>query len=151
MKRSFQVFITLLFAYFSTSVTLTTTAQAAVKPIPKVGSCYNLTKSNVDTDYSDIPAINCLKNHSSETYRVVKLAADNPAVNFDLAKAQSVCTPWKGASKFLNYWAWYIPNPEQQRAGQNWIRCDAMIVKDYNESTGDYTLISWRGKRLDIR
>ena len=81
----------------------------------------------------------------------MKLAADNPAINFDLAKAESVCTPWRGQSKFLNYWAWYIPNPEQQRAGQNWIRCDAMIVKDYNESTGDYTVTSWRGKRLDIR
>lgn len=151
MNRKFQIGITLLFTFFSTSITFTTTAQAAVKPIPKVGSCYNLTKSNVNTDYSDITAVNCLKKHSAETYRVVKLAADNPAINFDLAKAESVCTPWRGQSKFLNYWAWYIPNPEQQRAGQNWIRCDAMIVKDYNESTGDYTVTSWRGKRLDIR
>lgn len=151
MKRKFQISITLLSTIFCTLITYPTSAQAAVKPIPKVGSCYSLIKSDIDTDYSDIAPVNCLKQHSAETYRVVKLAADNLASNFDLAKAKSVCTPWKGKSKFLNYWAWYIPNPEQQQAGQNWIRCDAMIVKDYNESTGDYTVTSWRGKRLDIR
>ena len=73
------------------------------------------------------------------------------ASNYDLKKAKLVCQPWKGTSKFFNYWAWYIPNPVQQNAGQNWIRCDAMIIKDYNESTGDYVVTNWKGKRLDIR
>ena len=127
------------------------TANAAAKPMPKVGSCYNLTKADVAADYSDIAPINCLKVHSAETYRVVKLKANDLAVNYDLEKAKKVCIPWKGSSKFLNYWAWYIPNPEQQKAGQNWIRCDGMIVKDYNESTGDYIITTWKGKRLDFR
>ncbi len=127
------------------------TANAAAKPMPKVGSCYNLTKADVAADYSDIAPINCLKVHSTETYRVVKLKANDLAVDYDLEKAKKVCTPWKGSSKFLNYWAWYIPNPEQQKAGQNWIRCDGMIVKDYNESTGDYIITTWKGKRLDFR
>ena len=126
-------------------------ANAAAKPMPKVGSCYNLTKADVAADFSDIAPINCLKEHSTETYRVVKLKANDLAVNYDLEKAKKVCTPWKSSSKFLNYWAWYIPNPEQQKAGQNWIRCDGMIVKDYNESTGDYIIITWKGKRLDFR
>ena len=127
------------------------TANAAAKPMPKVGSCYNLTKADVAADYLDIAPINCLKVHSTETYRVVKLKANDLAVNYDLEKAKKVCIPWKGSSKFLNYWAWYIPNPEQQKAGQNWIRCDGMIVKDYNESTGDYIITTWKGKRLDFR
>ena len=126
-------------------------ASAAAKPMPKVGSCYNLTKADVAADFSDIAPINCLKEHSTETYRVVKLKANDLAVNYDLEKAKKVCIPWKGSSKFLNYWAWYIPNPEQQKAGQNWIRCDGMIVKDYNESTGDYIITTWKGKRLDFR
>lgn len=151
MNKKFLIGATLLATFSSAATTFTLSAQAAVKPVPKVGSCYNLTKSDLDTDYSDIAAVNCFKAHSSETYRVVKLPASIPVFNFDLAKAEAVCTPWMGQSKFFNYWAWYIPNPEQQRAGQNWIRCDAMIVKNYDESTGDYTVTSWRGKRLDIR
>jgi hypothetical protein len=127
------------------------TANAATKPMPKVGSCYNLTKADVAADYSDIAPINCLKVHSAETYRVVKLKANDLAVNYDLKKATSVCAPWKSSSKFLNYWAWYIPNPEQQSAGQNWIRCDGMITKDYNESTGEFIVTTWKGKRLDFR
>ena len=91
------------------------TANAAAKPMPKVGSCYNLTKADVAADYSDIAPINCLKEHSAETYRVVKLKANDLAVNYDLKKAITVCAPWKGRSKFLNYWAWYIPTPEQQK------------------------------------
>jgi hypothetical protein len=132
-------------------ITPVPTANAAAKPMPKVGSCYNLTKADVAADYLDIAPINCLKVHSTETYRVVKLKANDLAVNYDLEKAKKVCIPWKGSSKFLNYWAWYIPNPEQQKAGQNWIRCDGMIVKDYNESTGDYIITTWKGKRLDFR
>jgi len=127
------------------------TANAAAKPMPKVGACYNLTKADVAADYSDIAPINCLKVHSAETYRVVKLKANDLAVNYDLKKATSVCAPWKSPSKFLNYWAWYIPNPEQRSAGQNWIRCDGMITKDYNESTGQYIVTTWKGKRLDFR
>lgn len=128
------------------------TANAAAKPMPKVGSCYNLTKADVAADYSDIAPINCLKEHSAETYRVVKLKANDLAVNYDLKKAITVCSPWKGRSKFLNYWAWYIPNPEQQKAGQNWIRCDGMITQNYDEATGDYTaLTTWKGKRVDFR
>lgn len=126
-------------------------SNAATKPAPKVGNCYNLTKPDVAVDYSDIAAVNCLKTHSAETYRVVKLKAPNLAVNFDLDQAMKVCTPWKGNSKFFNYWAWYIPNPAQQKAGQNWIRCDAMITSYYDEATGDYEVTSWKGKRLDIR
>ena len=141
-----SILILPLATFFTTSV-----ANAAAKPAPKVGNCYNLTKAQVAVDYSDVSAVNCLKTHSAETYRVVKLKKTDLASDFDLAKATKVCQPWKGTSKFFNYWAWYIPNPEQQNAGQNWIRCDAMIVKDYNESTGDYIVTSWKGKRLDVR
>lgn len=133
------------------TVFVTPIANAAAKPVPKVGSCYNLSRAQVAVDYSDVAAINCLKSHSAETYRVVRLKAPDLASNFDLTQATKVCFPWKGISKFFNYWAWYIPTPEQQTAGQNWIRCDAMIVKDYNESTGDYVVTSWKGKRLDVR
>lgn len=142
---TFVVLVSLL------TFTMTPVSNAATRPAPKVGNCYNLTKSNVAVDYSDIAAINCLKTHSAETYRVVKLKAPNLAVNFDLSQAIKVCSPWKGNSKFFNYWAWYIPNPAQQKAGQNWIRCDAMITSYYDEETGDYEVTSWKGKRLDIR
>ena len=144
-----------ILASFLTAVLLTVNfapaANSAAKPAPKIGNCYNLTKAQVAADYSDVPAINCLQTHSSETYRVVKLAANDLASNYDLAKATKVCMPWRGKSKFFNYWAWFIPNPEQQSSGQNWIRCDAMIVKNYDQTTQDYTVTSWKGKRLDLR
>lgn len=145
-----KILVSILILSLATSF-ITSIANAAVKPAPKVGNCYDLTKAQVGVDYSDVSAINCLKTHSAETYRVVNLKKTDLASNFDLAKATKVCQPWKGTSKFFNYWAWYIPNPAQQNAGQNWIRCDAMIVKDYNESTGDYIVTSWKGKRLDVR
>jgi len=130
---------------------LTPIASAAPKAAPKVGNCYNLTKEQVAADYSDIAAINCLKTHSAETYRVVKLKSGDMASDYDLKKAATVCQPWKGNSKFFNYWAWYIPNPEQQAAGQNWIRCDAMIDKVVDDNSSDITVTFWKGKRLDVR
>ena len=78
-------------------------ASAAAKPMPKVGSCYNLTKAEVAADYLDIAPINCLKVHSTETYRVVKLKANDLAVNYDLEKAKKapelVCDRWLTLSK----------------------------------------------------
>jgi hypothetical protein len=145
-----EILVSFLVLTLTTS-NLTSSANAAAKPAPKVGNCYNLTKAQVSVDYSDVAPVNCLKTHSAETYRIVKLKSTDLASDYDLAKATTVCQPWKGTSKFFNYWAWYIPNPEQQSAGQNWIRCDAMTVKDYNESTGDYIVTSWKGKRLDVR
>jgi len=125
--------------------------NAAPKAAPKVGNCYNLTKEQIAVDYSDISPINCLKTHSAETFRVVKLKSTDLASKYDLAKATKVCQPWKNPSKFFNYWAWYIPNPEQQNAGQNWIRCDAMIDKVVDENESDITVTFWKGKRLDVR
>jgi hypothetical protein len=151
MRRIIQKITLISLAVFISSTTLMSLASAAPKAAPKAGNCYNLTKEQVAVDYSDIAPINCLKTHSAETYRVVKLKSGDKASEYDLNKATKVCQPWRGTSKFFNYWAWYIPNPEQQSAGQNWIRCDAMIVKDYNESNGDYVVTSWKGKRLDIR
>ena len=151
MKNKLALLLTVIISWIASVFVFAPVVQSAVPPVPKVGNCYNLTREDVKVDYSDIPPINCLRVHTSETYRVVKLDSSNPAVNFDLKAATAVCMPWKGKAKFLNYWAWYIPNPGQQMAGQNWIRCDAMIIKNYNESTGDYTVTSWRGKRLDIR
>ena len=146
-----EILVSILVLTLTTS-NLTSSANAAAKPAPKVGNCYNLNKSQVDSDYSDIPPLNCLKAHTAETYRVVKLKPTDLASNYDLAKATTVCQPWKGTSKFLNWWAWYIPNPEQQAAGQNWIRCDAMIVNDYNKDNPEvFTYTSWKGKRLDVR
>jgi hypothetical protein len=151
MRNIIQKTTIVSLAVLISSPTLIPFASAAPQAAPKAGNCYNLTKEQVAVDYSDINPVNCLKTHTAETYRVVKLKSNDLASNYDLAKAKTVCQPWKGTSKFFNYWAWYIPTPEQQSAGQNWIRCDAMIVKDYNESNGDYVVTSWKGKRLDIR
>jgi hypothetical protein len=140
-----------LIAVLISSPALVPIATAAPKAAPKVGNCYNLTKAQVDADYSDINPVNCLKTHSAETYRVVNLKSNDLAAKYDLKKAMSVCQPWKGNSKFFNYWAWYIPNPEQQAAGQNWIRCDAMIDQVVNDDPSDITVTFWKGKRLDVR
>ena len=96
-----EILVSILVLTLTTS-NLTSSANAAAKPAPKVGNCYNLNKSQVDSDYSDIPPLNCLKAHTAETYRVVKLKPTDLASNYDLAKATTVCQPWKGTSKFLN-------------------------------------------------
>mgnify|MGYP000562844043 CR=1 FL=1 len=114
--------------------------------------------------YATKNPIKCSTTHNSETYEVAVWPLDTNPVDMEYEETISIvaelCDFWNTYSSAkqsrwsktkFNYWAWYIPTPEQQSAGQNWIRCDAMTVKDYNESNGDYVVTSWKGKRLDIR
>jgi hypothetical protein len=132
-------------------------ANGATKPVvPKVGFCYNLTRADMDAPFSSIAPVNCSKTHTAEVYRIAKWTYSENILDITdtekrLEFATALCQPWKGSSKYFNYWAWYTPDRKQWNAGQRWIRCDAMIAKNYDSETGEFDLVSWKNKRLDVR
>lgn len=154
MKNRISLILTI--AVLSTTL-IAPGANAAAKPVvPKVGYCYNLTRADIDVPFSSIAPVSCSKTHTAEVYRIAKWTASENILDItDSAKrleyATALCQPWKGTTKYFNYWAWYTPDRKQWNAGQRWIRCDAMIAKNYDEATGNFDLVSWKNKRLDVR
>ena len=148
--KSFRVALTLILG-ISSIINDSQLAQAALNT-PKVGNCYNFTWTDVEGDGSNKGPVKCTSTHTAETYRVAKW--DNGKGAFELTSqerwevANRLCQPWKGNSKYLNYWAWYIPTQSQWDAGQRWVRCDAMITVS---GTDPREFISWKGKRLDVK
>ena len=124
---------------------------ASVVKKPLVGNCYNYTASDVAGDGSTKGPVKCTATHTAETYRVgVWKEVKGPFElenNETWAVANKLCQPFKGQSRFFNYWAYYLPTQAQWNAGQRWIRCDAMISADEKATS----FISWKGKRLDIK
>ena len=119
--------------------------------MPLVGKCYNYTKSDVGGDGSTKGDIKCTSLHTAETYRVGKwVDLGSPfTLSSDQAWeiANKLCQPWKGQSRYFNYWAYYLPTQSQWDSGQRWIRCDAMISANQDASV----FTGWKGKRLDIK
>ena len=145
--RSFVIVLGLL-----SSALISHSAHGAVQiNKPLKGNCYNYTKSDVAGDGSTKGPVKCTATHTAETYRVGTWKdAKGP---FELttdetwAVANKLCQPWKGQSRYFNYWAYYLPTETQWNAGQRWIRCDAMISAD-DKATSYF---SWKGKRLDVK
>lgn len=147
-KKSSSIFILSI----SLIAVSTYSAQAASQiNKPLVGKCYNYTKNDVSGDGSVKGDIKCTLMHTAETYRVGKWT--DPNSPFTLATeetwkiANSLCQPWKGQSRYFNYWAYYLPTQSQWDSGQRWIRCDAMISANQDASA----YIAWKGKRLDVK
>lgn len=154
MKLKLSTFLVIA---LSSSLLIAPGANAATKTVvPKVGFCYNLSREDMKADFSSIAPVNCSKTHTAEVYRIAKWTSSENILDItDSAKrleyATALCQPWKGTTKYFNYWAWYTPDRKQWNAGQRWIRCDAMIAKNYDEATGNFDLVSWKNKRLDVR
>ena len=105
-----------------------------VPPPPEMGQCHNTPDSNLDDGdvFDDSPVVDCSQTHTLQTLEVIE--TDEPptlALLEQLAKychtqavAEFVDSPGAGAYNMV----WpitYGPTPEQQEAGQSWVRCDA--------------------------
>ena len=148
MKFKFFAFISAI-AVLATSFPQAQAASVTKKPL--VGNCYNYTAADVSGDGSKKGPVKCTSTHTAETYRVgTWREAKGPfelELNETWAVANKLCQPFKGQSRFFNYWAYYLPTQAQWNAGQRWIRCDAMISADEKATS----FVSWKGKRLDIK
>ena len=141
-----------LISALASSVSIAPSASAAVQiNKPLTGNCYNYSKADVAGDGSTKGSVKCTATHTAETYRVgtwkevkgpFELTTDET-----WAIANKLCQPWKGQSRYFNYWAYYLPTETQWGAGQRWIRCDAMIAADDNATS----FKAWKGKRLDVK
>ena len=115
---------------------------------PVEGSCFNYDVSDVEGTNPSDKEVDCSESHSSEIYRVAIWpgASDpnelTPDESWELGN--SVCQPWDGANDAFNYWAFYVPTPEQWAAGENWVRCDGMNV----ESNDPLVVTFWTGSLL---
>lgn len=122
---------------------------SAATPSPRRGYCYNYSAQDVIGDGSKKGPVACTQIHTAETYRVGrwpgKMDPNTLDIDSALAIATTVCLPWKTDSAWFNYWAYYVPTSAQWKAGQRWIRCDAM------RQVRDDVYTSFKGARLDFR
>lgn len=135
----------------SSSPSITPTQEVAVN-IPAVGNCYNFTKEDVSGSGYDKGPVDCNESHTAETYRVATWPLDTHPDDMKYEKAKkiidSLCIPFKGKTKYFNYWAWYMPTPEQFAEGDRWVRCDALVVVGEDAENWEYAV--WEGAILDI-
>ena len=110
-----------------------------VPPPPEVGQCYNTPDSNLDFEdvFDDSPVVDCSQTHTLQTLEVIETDEQpTPEQLEQLAKychtqavAEYLDSPGAGTYNL----AWPIlfgPTPEQQEAGQSWVRCDAGFTAD---------------------
>lgn len=116
---------------------------------PKIGDCYMLTPTEVNTITSTKPAISCSKNHNAETFRVFKWKkSGNPSSINELerrAYVEAICKPSEKFDDFLNSWSYKIPNASQWKTGARFVRCDLNASSSESETV---TFQSWKGKKL---
>lgn len=114
------------------------------EPVPRVGSCYELSVSEA-TDPVDVGApVACRQPHTSVTIKVGELdrVADGHLLAVDsrtvLAQIAETCPDSPGAFVGGNQTAqrlsrfevvWFSPSLEQADAGANWYRCDVVAVR----------------------
>lgn len=128
-------------------------ANAAYTVKPKVGQCFMYTAADVSAPYATKNPVSCSGTHNAETFMVTKWPLSTKPANMDeeeaLNLADSLCRAWGDGglidNSYLNYWAWYTPNPAQWAKGERWLRCDAMHV---TTKTPPYKYSSWRGMKL---
>jgi hypothetical protein len=118
--------------------------------LPTVGSCYKLTKSELNSASPVSNPVSCSTEHNSETYKVVQLPtgpsltelADSALHNF----AQKYCLSGLiNEQNFFSYWAYFIPTNEQWNSGQRWIRCDGLSQIDPNGGDKFSNFLAWAG------
>jgi hypothetical protein len=132
-------------------------ANAANAPKPKVGQCFNYTKSDLERDSpAKKAAVSCSKSHNVEVYRVASYTYKESPFSMSSSDLWSIaneaCQPWRGnvAKTKFNYWFFFIPTRTQWAAGERWIRCDAAMANiDSKGKVKSYK--KWKGKKLDIR
>jgi hypothetical protein len=125
-------------------------SQAAPKVVkPKIGDCYLLNPTELNSVTSTKSAIACSKNHNAETFRVFKWSKPgNPSGLNELERrafVESICKPSEELDEFLNSWSYKIPNPSQWKMGARFVRCDLNASISESETV---TFQSWKGKKL---
>ena len=153
-----------LLALISTSYLFATpAANAAYTVLPKVGQCFNYTKSQVSASYASKNPISCSALHNMETFAVAKWPLSTNPVDLvesdTLDIVNELCGFWdtfpnavndRLSSTKFNFWAWYSPSRAAWAKGQRWIRCDAMIGKFSNDKEWPpASHISWTGLKLN--
>ena len=131
--------------------------NTASAPKPKVGQCFNYTKTDMGkASPAKKAAVKCSKTHNIEVYRVARYNyAESPhsISDSDLwSIANEACQPWRGnvAKTKFNYWFFFVPTAAQWKAGQRWIRCDAAIAVIGTDGKVK-SFKTWKGKKLDVR
>jgi hypothetical protein len=149
LKKKSSAILLIVASVLAATISPASAATQINKPL--VGKCYNYTKSDVSGDGSVKGDIKCTLMHTAETYRVGKWTGPDSPFTLTTDEtwkiANSLCQPWKGQSRYFNYWAYYLPTQSQWSSGQRWIRCDGMISA--NEDASAY--VAWKGKRLDVK
>ena len=156
--------LTLLSTIIIASSLLTSpTANAAYTVLPKVGQCFQYTRSQIAASYASKNPISCNSIHNMETFAVATWPINtNPADMADKDKWKIVdeyCNFWvtfpnamndRFSKTNFNYYAWYTPSRTAWAKGQRWIRCDAMIGKfEDADSWPPNSHISWKGAKLN--
>lgn len=130
----------------------TTSAPAEIprRPVPRVGQCRDLRPRDALAPTSIRRPVRCGQPHTAETFHVGRLdlvreghrlAVDSPNVQ---RQPREVCTArlreHLGASPqdmrlSLARAVWFTPTVEEAASGDDWFRCDVVVV------TGDRTLV----------
>ena len=104
-----------------------------VPPPSEVGECHNTPESYLNTAlYNDSAVVECSQPHTLQTLKVIdtdeeitpELLGQLAAYCHAQAVAEYIDSPGAGADNLL-YLIVSGPTPEQQEAGQSWIRCEA--------------------------
>jgi hypothetical protein len=125
-------------------------ASGATKPItPKVGDCYLVPESEINSPFSSSAPINCSKKHNAETYKFAKWNGPaNPSTLSEVERrgiADQICKPTQVLDDFFNSWSYKIPSSTQWKSGNRFIRCDLVATVSDSETV---TFKSWKGKKL---
>ena len=114
-------------------------SQAANVPAPpEVGQCRNTPDSNLDDDdwVDDTPVVDCSETHTLQTVEVIDIdeeltveLLEELADTCDTLQAWDYLDSpaWPERATYNLMFAAYGPTPEQQEAGQSWMRCDVGI------------------------
>jgi Septum formation len=112
------------------------TETPAVPPKPRPGSCYATSRASFRHQVDGSAPVSCRSMHTAETFAVFP-------TDGSLSSSQ-IATVWRDCqARFRNYvgasatvstigLTLILPSSDETAAGQHWIRCDAILLANYN-------------------
>lgn len=112
------------------------TERPAVPPRPQAGNCYATSRASFRAQVDGSAPVSCRTLHSAETFAV--FATDGHPSSSQIATVWRDCqarfNTYIGASATVSTigLTLILPSSDQTAAGQKWIRCDAILLANYN-------------------
>lgn len=125
----------------SPSPEVTTSASApSVANRPVVGSCYSIGKAAFQRQRDGSEPIACTRRHTAETFAVFQAhgVPNRKEIDHVWRQCQARFKSYVGDSATVSKLGLTVilPSREQTAAGQNWIRCDAIELPNFNGKAG---------------